>query len=134
MLDLGGMALLYFSPLYLAMMTHPAWHYLVHLHFVLAGCLYTWVIAGPEPAPHRTSVPARLVVLGVAVLVHSVLAQLLYAGWFVQVPEPTGQLRHAAELMYYGGDIVEMLLAVALVSTWRPARTRVAMPVGRGMA
>jgi putative membrane protein len=133
-LDLGGMALLYFSPLYMAMMTDPALHYLVHLHFVLAGCLYTWVIAGPDPAPHRPSVPARLVVLGAAVLVHSVLAQLLYAGWFVQVPAPAGQLQQAAELMYYGGDIVEMLLAIALVSTWRPTRMRVAVPGGRKVA
>ena len=58
------------------------------LHFVFAGCLYAWVIAGPDPAPHRPSVPARLVVLGVAVAVHSVLAQLLYGGWFVKVHAP----------------------------------------------
>jgi putative membrane protein len=121
-LDLGGMAALYFTPLYDIMMQNRTVHYLVHVHFILAGCLYAWVIAGPDPAPHRPSVPARLVVLGVAVAIHSVLAQLLYAGWHVQVPAPAEQLQHGAELMYYGGDITEMLLAVALVSTWRPLR------------
>ncbi len=121
-LDLGGMAALYFTPLYMAMMMHPALHYLMHLHFVAAGCLYTWVIAGPDPAPHRPSVPVRLVVLGVAVVIHSVLSQLLYSGWHVAVSVPTSQLQHAAELMYYGGDIAEMLLAFALVTTWHPVR------------
>lgn len=123
-LDLGGMAALYFTPLYMAMMMHPALHYLVHFHFVAAGCLYTWVIAGPDPAPHRPSVPARLVVLGVAVVIHSVLSQLLYAGWHVAVPAPVTQLQRGAELMYYGGDIAEMLLGFALVSTWHPAPKR----------
>ncbi len=119
-LDMGGMAALYFTPLYVEMMAHPALHYLVHFHFLAAGCLYSWVIAGPDPAPHRPSVPARLVVLGVAVVIHSVLAQMLYARIGVTVPALAGQIQRGAELMYYGGDISEMLLAVALVTTWRP--------------
>jgi putative membrane protein len=102
-------------------MMHPTVHVLVHLHFVAAGCLYTWVIAGPDPAPHRLSVPMRLVVLGAAIVFHSVLAQMLYAGAFVAMSAPAAQLQHGAELMYYGGDIAEMLLAFALVTTWRPA-------------
>jgi putative membrane protein len=120
-LNPGGMAALYFTPFYMAMMMHPGLHYLVHFHFVAAGCLYVWVIAGPDPAPHRLSVPARLVVLGFAVIIHSVMAQMLYAGWFVTIPVPPDQLRRGAELMYYGGDITEMLLAFAMVSTWRPS-------------
>ena len=121
-LDLGGMAALYFTPLYVLMMAHPALHYAVHFHFIAAGCLYTWVIAGPDPAPNRLSVPMRLVVLGVAVVIHSVVAQMLYAGTFVAVPVPAMQLQRGAELMYYGGDISEMLLAFALVTTWQPIR------------
>ena len=79
-------------------------------------------IAGPDPAPHRPSVPIRLVVLGLAVTAHSVLCQLLYAGWHVTLAAPSTQLQQAAELMYYGGDISEMILAFAMVSTWHPAR------------
>jgi putative membrane protein len=120
-LNLGGMAALYFTPLYAEMMINPALHYLVSWHFVAAGCLYAWVIAGPDPAPHRISVPARLVVLGLAVIIHSVMAQLLYAGVGVAIPAPTQHLQQAAELMYYLGDMTEILLAFALVSTWRPA-------------
>ncbi|WP_307089824.1 cytochrome c oxidase assembly protein [Sphingomonas faeni] len=123
-LNLGGMAGLYFTPLYMAMMTHAVLHYLVHFHFVAAGCLYVWVIAGPDPAPHRLSVPARLVVLGAAVVIHAIMAQMLYAGWFVTIPVPPHQLRRGAELMYYGGDITEMLLALAMVSSWRPRGRR----------
>ena len=125
-LNIGGMAVLYFTPLYEMMMTSPALHYFVHFHFVAAGCLYVWVIAGPDPAPHRPSVPTRLVVLGIAIVLHSVVSQMLYAGMFVTLQAPTWQLQQAAELMYYGGDITELLLAFAMVSTWRPARKRLA--------
>ena len=123
LVDMGGMAALYFTPLYTAMMTHPVLHYAVHLHFVAAGCLYTWVIAGPDPAPHRPSVPMRLLTLGAAIVLHSVLSQLLYSGWHVRVATTVLQRHQAAELMYYGGDITEMLLAFALVSTWHPRRS-----------
>lgn len=127
-LNLGGLAVLYFTPLYDATAANPALHHLVHLHFLAAGYLFAWVIAGPDPAPRRPSVPARLVVLGVAILGHAVLSQLIYAGALIQVTAPAGELRAGGDLMYFGGDIAELLLALALVTTWRPRRTSPRVP------
>ena len=121
-LNLGGLAVLHLTPLYAATTTNPLLHHLVHVHFFAAGYLFAYAIAGPDPAPHRPSVPSRLVVLGVAVAGHAVLAQLLYAGAFVQVPTTEADRRAGADLMYYAGDIAELLLALAMVSTWRPER------------
>ncbi|MBC6460675.1 cytochrome c oxidase assembly protein [Actinomadura sp. HBU206391] len=121
-LNVGGLAVLYFTPLYRITSTNAVAHQLVHVHFLLSGYLFAWVIAGPDPAPRRRSVPTRLLVLGVAIAVHATLAQLMYAGLFVDVPVPAQRLRGAAEIMYYGGDIAELLLALALVTTWRPVR------------
>nr|BFE79121.1 hypothetical protein GCM10020093_017220 [Planobispora longispora] len=67
LLTLGGLAALYCTPLYGLAAATPWIHHLVHAHFLLSGYLFAWAIAGPDPAPHRPSVPARLVVLGVAV-------------------------------------------------------------------
>ncbi|NBE98642.1 cytochrome c oxidase assembly protein [Nonomuraea sp. KC401] len=121
-LSVGGMVVLYCTPLYRHTMTNEWLHAAVHVHFLLSGYLFAWVIAGPDPAPGRPSVPARLVVLGVAIAVHSGLSQLMYAGIGVDVPVPAEQLRGAAEIMYYGGDITELLLAVTLAVGWRPQR------------
>jgi cytochrome c oxidase assembly factor CtaG len=66
--------------------------------------------------------PARLVILGVAIAGHAVLAQLLYDEALVHVPAPAADLRAGADLMYYAGDIAELLLTFATVSTWRPRR------------
>jgi len=122
LLTVGGFAALYATPLYTVVAGRPALHNLMTAHFVLAGCLFVWVIAGPDPAPRRPSVPARLVVLGVAVAAHAIVSQLLYAGVIAPVDVATAQRQGAATLMYYGGDIAELLVAAALVSGWRPAR------------
>jgi putative membrane protein len=134
-LTLGGLAALYLTPLYVATTENPGLHHLVHLHFLLAGYLFAYAFAGPDPAPHRPSVPVRLWLLGVAVAGHAVLAQLLYANLFVQVPVPAADLRGGASLMYFGGDVAELLVALAMVTTWRshratarPPRRPVALP------
>ncbi|WP_309074599.1 cytochrome c oxidase assembly protein [Paenarthrobacter sp.] len=121
-LNVGGLAVLYFTPLYEAATHNPTLHMLIHVHFIAAGILFAWAIAGPDSAPHRPSVPARLMVLGVAIAGHAIISQLLYAGLFVQVAGSAVERRQAGELMYYAGDIAELLLAFALVSSWRPAR------------
>lgn len=127
LLSVGGMVILYSTPLYRHSTADPVLHGAVHVHFLLAGCLFAWVIAGPDPAPRRPSVPARLVVLGVAIAVHAGLSQLMYAGVGVDLPVPAEERRGAAEIMYYGGDLAELLLALALASSWRPRR-RVTAP------
>ena len=125
-LSTGSLALLYFTPLFGAAMRHPAGHWLLHVHFLASGCLFAYVIAGPDPAPARPSVRTRLVYLGIAVATHALIAQAMYGGFYVDIPAPITQVQQGAELMYYGGDIAELLLAAALVATWRPEReTRV---------
>jgi putative membrane protein len=121
-LTVGGLVALYATPLAGAVDDHPAVHHLVHLHFLVSGYLFAWLIAGPDPAPRRPTVRARLVLLGIAVAAHSALSQLMYAGVLGNADIPAAELRGAATLMYYGGDIAELALAVALVTTWRPDR------------
>lgn len=118
--NLGGLALLYFTPLFEIAEANPLVHGVIHVHFFVAGYLFAWMIAGPDPGPDRPSVRARLVILGVAIAGHAVIAQLLYAGIFVKVPAPQQELQDGGTLMYYWGDIAEILLALALLVTWRP--------------
>ncbi|MDJ1134535.1 cytochrome c oxidase assembly protein [Streptomyces iconiensis] len=122
LLSVGSLGALYFTPLYEATAGQALAHHALHAHFLLSGCLFAWVIAGPDPAPSRPGVPARLCVLGVAIAGHATLSQLMYAGLHLGVRAPAEQVQGGAEIMYYGGDIAELLLAAALVATWRPVR------------
>lgn len=122
-LAVGLLPAVYATPLYGLATDSPWLHTALHAHFLASGYLFAWVICGPDPAPARPSVPTRLVVLGVAVAVHASLSQLMYAGFFPAGVDPV-DLRRGATLMYYGGDLVELALAVVLVTQWRPSRRR----------
>ncbi|MFF4173275.1 cytochrome c oxidase assembly protein [Streptomyces sp. NPDC001744] len=123
-LSTGSLVPLYFTPLYGVITGDPVAHWLLHAHFLLSGCLFAHVVAGPDPSPSRPDVRVRLVWLGVAIAAHAVVSQLLYGGFGTHVHAPVEQVRGGAEIMYYGGDIAELLLAAALVTTWRPVRRR----------
>ena len=51
---------LYFTGLYADTLSNPALHAAVHLHFVVAGCLFFWPVVGIDPTPHRLPYGGRL--------------------------------------------------------------------------
>lgn len=105
-------------------------HVLVHAHIFLTGYLLAFSLVGIDPNPHRAAFTTRSVVLVAFIAAHSVLAKWGYAH------PPTGvtaQDAHAgAQLMYYGGDLVDLTLIVALFTRWyrdtRPVGTRPRTP------
>jgi putative membrane protein len=120
-LHMGGLFALYLTPLYAASVHHGVVHHLVHVHFLAAGYLFAWSIAGPDPAPRRPGTGVRTAVLVVAAGAHSYLGKLLYAR-AGDLPPGAGSdvrdLEAAAQWMYYGGDLAELLLATALFAAW----------------
>lgn len=114
LLDIGGMYLLYLTPLYALALANGTVHAWMHLHFVVSGYLFTWAIAGPDPAPHRPGLGIRLAALFLATAAHASLGKFMYAYGFPRgTPHDPGEIQVAAQLMYYGGDLAELLLAVA---------------------
>jgi putative membrane protein len=125
LLNIGGMYLLYLTPLYAMSLSNSWIHYLMHLHFVLAGYLFVWAIAGPDPTPRRASIRMRLIVLFAAIAAHSYLSKLMYVYlWPIHPLHSSDEIREAAKIMYYGGDFAELLLAVALFMCWYKNRIR----------
>lgn len=119
MLNIGGMYLLYLTPLYAATLNNTYAHHLVHIHFLAAGYLFAWAIAGPDPAPRRPDLRTRLIALFLSMAAHAYLSKIMYAYYLPQgTPHSADQIRIAAQLMYYGGDLAEIMLAVALFSIW----------------
>lgn len=123
-LHTGGLYVLYLTPLYAAVQRAPLLHALLHVHFLAAGVLFSWaVLAGPDPAPRPPAMPLRLGVLFCSIAAHAVLGKVMYAGgWPRGTIHPLEEIEAAAQLMYYGGDFVEMLLIAALFGRWYRAR------------
>lgn len=123
-LNVGGMYVLYLTPLYAATLASPLLHHLIHAHFLAAGYLFTWaVLAGPDRAPHPPGMWVRLGVLFVSIAAHATLGKLMYGFlWPQGTPHGTDEIHAAAQLMYYGGNLAEVLLVVALFAMWYRAR------------
>jgi putative membrane protein len=126
LLDVGGLWVLYRTGLYEASMQSPPVHALVHAHVLLAGYLFAFALVGADPNPHRAHLAVRVAVLALAVTAHNVLAKLIYA--FPMVMLPAEQARAGAQIMYYGGAPVEIVIIVLLGLEWlrRQDRSRAA--------
>lgn len=117
-LDMGGLWVLYRTPLFAAMHDDVLVATVVHLHVFAAGMLFTVAICRLDPLRRRYGLVHPAVVLLLAGAAHSVLAKSLYA----QAPPGTtfdaSDLEAGAQLMYYGGDAVGLALAVVLAVRW----------------
>jgi putative membrane protein len=122
-LDVGGLWILYRTPLFAATHARPWLHAAVHLHVLLAGVLFTAAICQVEPLRHRYSLLLRGATLVLAGAAHAILAKSL---WVSPPPGLTAapDLRTGAEVMYYGGDVAEIALAVTIAVTWYAAGGR----------
>ncbi|MEV4101691.1 cytochrome c oxidase assembly protein [Nonomuraea sp. NPDC049649] len=123
-LDLGGLWLLYRTPLLAATGRNPWLHAAVHLHVIAAGTLFAFAVCQLDPVRRRWGLPWRVGALLAGGAAHAVLAKTLYA-----VPPPgtaydPADLRAGAQLMYYGGDLAELALAAVVAAGWYAAAGR----------
>ncbi|WP_229070185.1 cytochrome c oxidase assembly protein [Actinoplanes sp. DH11] len=115
----GGLWLLYTTDLYRAMGEHPWVHVAVHAHILAAGYVFTAAVIGVDPAPHRPNRWIRAAALVAFLAAHAILAKHLYGYPPAGVPDGAG--RTGAELMYYGGDLVDLVLIVIFCRQWYQA-------------
>ncbi|TDD72087.1 cytochrome c oxidase assembly protein [Jiangella aurantiaca] len=125
LVTVAGMYALYFTPLYAASVHDPVVGSALHLHVLMTGCVLAWSVAGPDPAPARPGLRLRIGVLVGVAGAHAYLAKTLYARaatWPTVAGHDREEIRQAAQLMYYGGDGAELLLAIALFTVRRARR------------
>lgn len=115
-LNIGGLFLIYRTDVFLWMHESLLLFALVHLHVFLAGYLFTVSIIYIDVNPHRYSYLYRGAVLILALGFHKVLSKLIYASPPATVSESEGET--GALVMYYGGDVIDVLLIIVLCYQW----------------
>lgn len=115
-LNIGGLWLLYTTPLHGWMHSSTAVHVLVHAHVLLAGWVFAASILQADPTRHPVGHPARAVVLVAFLALHAILAKHVYAHPPLGVPAIEAQ--EGAQLMYYGGDYIDLVLIVLFCLDW----------------
>lgn len=115
-LNTGGIWLIYTTVLYRWMHESVWLGALVQIHTLLAGYLLTAAAIGIDPAPHRPSWRFRAAILVAAFAGHAILARYLYS--YPPQGVPLGEAETGSQLMYYGGDLVEIIVFVMFCWQW----------------
>jgi putative membrane protein len=73
----GTMLVFFLSPFYQFSLEHPLLHEFTHLHFLVSGLLYWWLVVGVDPSRWRLSFPAKLGYLAVGIPTSAILGLAL---------------------------------------------------------
>jgi putative copper resistance protein D len=128
-LFVGSPWALYFSGWYEATLRSPFLHDMLHVHFVLIGCLFFWPLLGRDPVPGRVSYPLRLIVIFLTLPFHAFLgvtimsADTLLAGsWYRSLgldwTSPVSDQHLAGSVLWASGDIIGLLFFAVLFVQW----------------
>jgi len=122
--------ILYFSGWYEATLRSVALHDLLHLHFVLVGCLFFWPLLGVDPVPGRVAYPFRMLTVFATMPFHAFLGvtvmsmeSLLAADWYLGLhrgwaPDPMADQHIAGGILWGSGDIVALVIFGVLFVQW----------------
>lgn len=121
-LNVGGLWWLYTTDLFHRMHESDLLYALVHGHLVVVGYVFTASLIGKDPDPHRASMRVRSVVLVLFIAAHSVVAKWLYGHPPAGVD--AGDARLGSQVMYYGGDAVDVVIIVLLFVEHQARSTR----------
>ena len=137
-LFIGSPFALYFSGWYPATLSSPTLHDLLHVHFVVVGCLFFWPIIGIDPVPGRVSHPFRVLMLFATMPFHAFLGIAIMSvsddGGGLLAPEhylplvgrteAVFQQQVGGGLIWASGDVVGLLFIFVAVAQWMQASDR----------
>ncbi|MGW5739079.1 MULTISPECIES: cytochrome c oxidase assembly protein [Streptomyces] len=120
----AGLWAVYRTPLMAAAHHRPWLESLVSVHLLASGALFTFAVLALDPLRHRAGVALRGGSLLAASAAHGVLAKSLYAAGPPGTSFTADDLHLASYVMYYGGDLTGLALAVLLGRQWYAAGGR----------
>jgi putative copper resistance protein D len=143
-LFIGSPFVLYFSGLYRLSLENDWVHELVHLHFLIVGCLFLWPLIGLDPLPGRLPYPLRALIMFLSTPFHTVLgltvmqsANLLAGDWYPNLhlawADPHADQQLAGGILWAGGELVSVTMLAALVVQWMRHAEREARRVDRAL-
>lgn len=116
---------LYFTSLYADTLTNDTLHNFVHLHLILAGCLFWWPAVGLDPLPTRLSPWYRMFYLLLAIPFHTILGMALESQTKPIAPGVSLSDLHAGGgLMWVAGEATALIGVLAVFVQWLRADER----------
>lgn len=120
----------YFSPLFELSLRNDVAHAIVHVHFVVIGCLFFWLVVGADPLGRRIAEPVRGLLAFSLVPVHAIVGLalvtstgLVAGGFYGTVarswgPSPLADQRTAGGILWAAGDVIGVVVLLTVVLRW----------------
>ena len=133
---------LYFTDFYDLTLRNVWWHNFNHLHFVVVGCVWTFALIGIDPMP-RVGYPMRMLAVFMTMPFHAFLGltimgqhTLIAGDWYLEQGRawglsPAADQQLAGGILWAAGEVVSILIFIALMVQWARASDREARRVDR---
>lgn len=139
----GSIYVVYFSSLMTNLMSSHLGHVLMHIHFVLSGYLFFWLIIGTDFQPRKLAYPFKLLLVLMSMVLHAVFGLILMqstslvgGGWFGQVApkwlaNPIADQELAGAIAWSFGELPMLLVFIALGVQWAKSDHQLAARLDR---
>jgi putative copper resistance protein D len=104
----------------------------VHLHLIVAGCIFWWPAVAVDPLPKRMNYGMRIGYLLLALPFHTILGMALDSQTTPITPgTPLSQLHMGGGLMWVSGEFLGLVGVLAVLVQWLRADERAARRIDR---
>lgn len=113
--------LLYFlTPFYQFSLEHPLVHDLSHLHFLVSGALFWWLVVGLDPSRWRLNHGQKLGILAVGIPVNAILGVALTGARSSIAPmfHSLGDTRTGGSILWVVGELTTLAAMGIVVYQW----------------
>jgi putative copper resistance protein D len=138
-----GLYAVYFTPLFANLMQSHTGHVLMEMHFLLSGFLFAFVTVGVDPAPRVVPHWAKLMMVLIALGLHTFFALAIMQStipigvdWYGQVQPPwmfnlLKDSYAAGGVAWAIGEVPTLILAIIVVYQWARSDTKLATRLDR---
>jgi putative copper resistance protein D len=129
----GTMIAYFLTPLYRLSLEHPWFHELTHIHFLVSGSLFWWLVVGLDPSRWRLSHPVKLGMLAIGIPVTAVLGVVL-TGAHASVAAPfhtVADTHRGGAILWVAGELTTLVAMGIVVLQWMRFEEREAIRADR---
>jgi len=133
----GTLVAFYLSPLFEASLQRSWLHALVHVHFLLIGCLFLWPLVGIDVTPRPLPYGVRLLAVLVAIPFHAFLGLALLSTTTPLAPRvypSLGDQHAAAGILWASGELLTLVIAAIVFAQWWAAEQRESVRLDRRLS
>jgi cytochrome c oxidase assembly factor CtaG len=129
----GTMIVYFLTPFYNFSLEHPLVHDLTHLHFLVSGGLFWWLVVGRDPSRWRLSYPVKLGILAIGIPVTAVLGVSLTGARNSIAPlfHTVADTRSGGSILWVVGELTTFVAMALVVYQWMKFEEREAVRADR---